>query len=63
MTEHHLCLVFDDEGGVHFFPETAEPAELAARLARVVRLLVENPSRIQCAAGACTATPTHECPT
>ena len=62
MTAHHLCLVFDNAGGVQFFPDTESPAELATRFARVVRILVENPSRIQCAAGACVPDPAHECP-
>ncbi len=63
MTSHHLCLTFDAEGGVHFFPDTADPAELAARLGRVVRLLVENPSRIACASGAGAPDPVRGCPT
>lgn len=48
---HHLCLDFTDDGRVDFFPTTDDPADLARRLAFVVRMLLEHPSAIGCAAG------------
>jgi hypothetical protein len=35
---------------VTFYPQTADPPELAQRLATVVRLFVEHPTLIRCAA-------------
>lgn len=51
MTDHLLCLEFAADGQVHFTPHTDDPAELARRFARIVRVLVEHPSAIKCAAG------------
>src|SRR5262245_39199993 len=48
---HHLCLEFRADGQVDFYPTTTDPAELAARLARVVRMFLECPTAIRCAAG------------
>jgi hypothetical protein len=36
---------------VTFYPDTRDPAELARRLATVIRVLVEHPGAIRCAAG------------
>lgn len=49
--EHHVCLDFMPGGEVLFYPTTTDPAELARRLARMVRMLVEHPSAVACAAG------------
>jgi hypothetical protein len=51
MGSHHLLLCFQPSGGVTFFPETRDAEELAARLQQLLRLLIENPSAIACAAG------------
>jgi hypothetical protein len=47
---HHLLLCFEPDGGVSFYPRTADPPKLARRLARLVRFLVEEPGLIRCAA-------------
>ena len=49
--DHHLCLVFRDTGIVDFYPDTENPEALAARLAKVVRMFLEHPTAIACAAG------------
>jgi hypothetical protein len=49
--EHRLVIHFDSDGGMDFFPSTDDPAELARRLAELVRVLVEHPSAIAYAAG------------
>ncbi len=48
---HHLTLCFEPDGTVNFYPSTEDPATLAARFAKLIRLLVENPSAVHCAAG------------
>lgn len=48
---HHLCIAFREDGQVDFFPRTDDAAELARRFARVIRMFVEHPSAVQCAAG------------
>jgi len=48
---HHLTLCFLSDGTVDFYPETRDPAALARCLAALVRVLVEHPSAIACAAG------------
>lgn len=47
---HHLLVCFESDGAVSFYPETADPAELAQRLATVVRLFVEEPGLLHCVA-------------
>ncbi len=49
---HHLCLDFTDDGRVDFFPTTDDPEDLARRLSEVIRLFLEYPTAIRCAAGA-----------
>jgi hypothetical protein len=49
--QQHLVLCFDPDGGVHFYPSTDDPPELARRFSEVVRMLLEHPSAIECAAG------------
>lgn len=49
---HHLCLDFTDDGQVNFFPTTNDPENLARRLAEVIRMFLEHPQTIRCAAGA-----------
>jgi hypothetical protein len=49
--DHHLCLVFRNSGIVDFYPDTEDPEALPARLAKVVRMFLEHPTAINCAAG------------
>jgi hypothetical protein len=51
VSAHHLCVEFRADGRVDFYPRTDDAAELAERLARVVRMFLEHPSAIACAAG------------
>jgi hypothetical protein len=48
---HHLLLCFESDGEVNFYPRTADPPELARRLARLIRVLIEYPGAVRCAAG------------
>jgi hypothetical protein len=48
---HRLVLDFTADGGVDFHATTDDPQELAQRLARVIRTLVEHPTAIGAAAG------------
>jgi hypothetical protein len=47
---HHILLCFQSDGSVSFFPSTDDPAELAQRLALLVRLFVEEPAWLRCVA-------------
>jgi hypothetical protein len=57
---HHLLLCFEPDGGVTFYPQTDDPPELDQHLATVVRLFVEHPSLIRCAAQHHAATDPHQ---
>ncbi len=48
---HHLALCFEPDGTVNFYPATDDPGALAARFAKLVHFLAENPTAIHCAAG------------
>jgi hypothetical protein len=47
---HHLVLCFLPDGTVNFYPSTEDPPELARRFADIIRVLLEHPTAIRCAA-------------
>jgi hypothetical protein len=51
---HPLCITFTPDHRFDFYPTTDNPPDLAHRFADFVRLPVEYPPLIRCAAGAHT---------
>lgn len=51
LKNHHLTICFRPDGRVDFFPRTNDPADLAARLRRLLVTMIEFPGVIRCAAG------------
>lgn len=49
--QHFLCIEFSPNGHAQFFPCTNDPQALAERFAQLLRILVEHPSAVRCAAG------------
>ncbi len=54
MTAGEVLIRFNANGSGYISGRSDDRAELARRLAALVRFFVENPSAIRCAVGACT---------
>ena len=53
MIRHRLTIEFDETGCARFYQQTSDPEGLRRALARLVAFMVETPSLVRCAAGAC----------
>jgi hypothetical protein len=54
----HVTICFGPET-TNFFPDSVDPARLAARLRKIVTLLNKRPELVRCAARACDGRCSH----